>query len=67
MLAKFIVLDKQDGPKVAYAGKLRCESCKRSMVHLIKESISRKMLCIDCIIQKSKSLNKSRRTKKSSK
>jgi formylmethanofuran dehydrogenase subunit E len=52
---------------VAYAGKLRCESCNRSMVNLIKESISGKMLCIDCIIQKSKSLNKSRRIRKSSK
>lgn len=67
MLSNLIVLDKEGGPKVAYAGKLRCESCNRSMVNLIKESISGKMLCIDCIIQKSKSLNKSRRTKKSSK
>jgi hypothetical protein len=51
MLSNLIVLDKEGGPKVAYAGKLRCESCNRSMVNLIKESISGKMLCIDCIIQ----------------
>jgi len=63
MLSKLIVLDGETGPKVAYAGKFRCQICDKSKVNLIKESISEKMLCIDCIIHKSRSLN----TKKSSK
>lgn len=62
MLSKLIVLDGETGPKVAYAGKFRCQVCDKSEVNLIKESLSGEMLCIDCIIQKSRSFN----TKKSS-
>ena len=57
MLSKLIVLNRETGPKVAYASKLRCQVCDNSQVNLIKESISGKMLCINCVIQKSRRLN----------
>ena len=64
MLSELIILNKEGGPKLKYAGKLSCQDCNKSKVNLIKESISGKMLCINCIIQESKSLNKSLSIKK---
>ena len=64
MLSKLILLNKEGGPKLAYAGKRKCQGCDRSEVNLIKESINGKMLCISCIIQESRNLNKSLSIKK---